>query len=199
MHWLIIRIFIMSRLGEILAFFMYGDIPTRYFIKRGMTVGKNFNRQSGTRLDPSHCWLISIGDDVTLSNKVQILAHDDTTRIYTGYGRIGRVLIGNRVFVGASTTILMNTKIGDDVIIGAGSVVTKDIPDDSVVVGNPARVIGKTSEFIDREMGRMKQGVRFDKSYSYYHSVGLEKKKEMQEFFSKNPQIGYLELGKYSD
>lgn len=178
---------------------MYGDIPTHYFIKRGMTVGKNFNRQSGTRMDPSHCWLISIGDDVTLSNKVQILAHDDTTRIYTGYGRIGRVLIGNRVFVGANTTILMNTKIGNDVIIGAGSVVTKDVPDDSVVVGNPVRVIGKTSEFIDREKDRMKQCVCYDKSYSYYHSVGLEKKKEMQEFFSKNPQIGYLELGKYSD
>ena len=176
---------------------MYGDIPTRYFIKRGMTVGKNFNRQSGTRLDPSHCWLISIGDDVTLSNKVQILAHDDSTRIYTGYGRIGRVLIGNRVFIGASTTILMNTKIGNDVIIGAGSVVTKDIPDDSVVVGNPARVVGKTSDFIEREKSRIESTVVFDKSYSYYQSVGMEKKKEMQEAFARDPQIGYLELGKY--
>ena len=189
----------MIKLKEIVAFIMYGDLPTRYFVKRGMTIGKNFNRQSGTRLDPSHCWLISIGDDVTLSNKVQLLAHDDTPRVYTGYGRIGRIQIGNRVFVGANTTILMNTRIGDDVIIGAGSVVTKDIPNDSVVVGNPARVIGKTSEFITREKDRIENGICFDKSYSYYHSVGLEKKQEMQDIFSKNPQIGYLELGKFTD
>jgi len=189
----------MMSIKEILNIFMYGDIPTSYFIKRGMKVGKNFNRQSGTRMDPSHCWLITIGDDVTLSNKVQVLAHDDTTRFYTGYGRIGRVEIGNRVFVGANATILMNTKIGDDVIIGAGSVVTKNIPDNSVVAGNPARVIGKTSDFIARE--KMKIGINptFDKTYSYYNSVTKEKKQKMQKIFSDNPTVGYLELGKFED
>ena len=164
-----------------------------------MKVGRNFNRQSGTRLDPSHCWLISIGDDVTLANKVQILAHDDTTRIYTGYGRIGRVSIGDRVFIGANSTVLMNTKIGNDVIVAAGSVVTKDVPDDSIVAGVPARVIGKTSEYIARERSRLSEGVRFDKSYSYYHGVGKNKKIELQKTFDKNPQVGYLELGYFKD
>ena len=97
----------MMSIKEILNVFMYGDLPTSYFTKRGMKIGKNFNRQSGTRMDPSHCWLISIGDDVTLANKVQILAHDDTTRVYTGFGRIGRVVIGDRVFVGASEIHLL--------------------------------------------------------------------------------------------
>lgn len=189
----------MSLLIDLLAFFQHGDLPTSYFVKRGMKVGKNFNRQSGTRLDPSHCWLITIGDDVTLSNKVQILAHDDTTRIYTGYGRIGRVVIGDRVFVGANSTILMNTKIGNDVIVAAGSVVTKDIPDDSVVAGVPATIIGKTSEYITREKKRMSQGLCFDKSYSYYQKVGKEKKRELQEVLVKNPQVAYLELGYFKD
>lgn len=189
----------MSLLTDLLAFFQYGDLPTSYFVKRGMKVGKNFNRQSSTRLDPSHCWLITIGDDVTLSNKVQILAHDDTTRIYTGYGRIGRVIIGDRVFVGANSTILMNTKIGNDVIVAVGSVVTKDIPDDCIVAGVPATVIGKTSEYIAREKKRMSEGMCFDKSYSYYHNVGKDKKKELQEAFEKNPQVGYLELGYFKD
>ena len=189
----------MSLFTDILAFFQYGDLPTSYFVKRGMKVGKNFNRQSGTRLDPSHCWLISIGDDVTLANKVQILAHDDTIRIYTGCGRIGRVAIGDRVFVGANSTILMNTKIGNDVIIGAGSLVTKDIPDDCVVAGIPAKVIGKTSEYIAREKEKMSKGLCYDKTYSYYQNVSMEKKKEMQRAFEEKPQIGYLELGLYKD
>lgn len=189
----------MFSLKEILSIFMYGDIPTSYFTKRGMKIGKNFNRQSGTRLDPSHCWLISIGDDVTLSNKVQILAHDDTTRVYTGYGRIGRVIIGDRVFVGANSTILMNTKIGNDVIIGAGSVVTKDIPDNSVVAGVPARIIGSTSDFIAREKEKIGEGLTFDKSFSYYNSVDAEKKSKMREKFEENPTVGYLELGKFTE
>lgn len=189
----------MIKLKEVVAFIMYGDIPTSYFTKRGMNIGRNFNRQSGTRMDPSHCWLITIGDDVTLSNKVQILAHDDTTRIYTGYGRVGRVVIGNRVFIGANSTILMNTKIGDDVIVGAGSVVTKDIPDNSVVAGNPARVIGKTSDFIEREKKKIGVNPTFDKTYSYYNSVSDEKKKVLQKTFTETPMVGYLELGQFED
>lgn len=189
----------MSFITDILAFFQYGDLPTSYFIKRGMRIGKNFNRQSGTRMDPSHCWLISIGDDVTLANKVQILAHDDTTRVYTGYGRIGRVIIGDRVFVGANSTILMNTKIGNDVIIGAGSLVANDIPDNCIVAGVPAKVIGKTNEYIEREKERMREGIVYDKSYSFYQKVGSEKKQEMKRAFEEKPQVSYLELGYFKD
>lgn len=53
----------------------------------------------------------------------------------------GRPIIGDNVKLGASVTIIGPVKIGNNVIIGAGSVVTKDIPDNSVVVGNPARII----------------------------------------------------------
>ena len=188
----------MITIKEIRDFLMYGDIPTSYFIKRGMHIGKNFQRQTSVRLDPSHCWLIKIGDDVGLANKVQILAHDDTTRIYTGYGRIGEVVIGNRVFVGANTTITMNVHIGNDVIIAANSLVNRDIPDDSVVAGVPAKVIGHTSDFIDYEKDRIESSKKFDRTYTYYHKVGKEKKQEMQKFFEEHPgEIAYLELGKF--
>lgn len=53
----------------------------------------------------------------------------------------GRPVIGNNVYIGANVTIIGNVIIGDNVIVGAGSVVVHDIPDNSVVVGNPARVI----------------------------------------------------------
>ena len=55
--------------------------------------------------------------------------------------RVGEVNIGNNVFIGTKSIILPNVSIGDNVIVGAGSIVTKDIPANSVVCGNPARVI----------------------------------------------------------
>ena len=184
---------------ELVSFFQYGDLPTSYFVKRGMKVGKNFNRQSSTRLDPSHCWLISIGDDVTLGNKVQILAHDDTTRIYTGYGRVAPVKIGDRVFVGANSTILMNTTIGNDVIIGAGSLVTGDIPNDSIVAGVPAKVIGKTSEYIAREKKRMASAPKFDSTYTYQKNISNDMKSQMYEELINYCGVGYLEIGYFGE
>lgn len=93
--------------------------------------------------------MVEIGDDVTITNST-ILTHDASTKLDLDYSRVGAVKIGNRVFIGYGTIILPNVKIGNDVIIGAGSVVTKDVPDDSVAVGNPARVIGKRSEYIEK-------------------------------------------------
>ena len=53
----------------------------------------------------------------------------------------GRPVIGNNVTLGASVTIIGNVKIGNNVIIGAGSVVVHDVPNNTIVAGNPARVI----------------------------------------------------------
>ncbi len=55
--------------------------------------------------------------------------------------------IGNRVFIGPNSVIIGGVEIGDDVVIGAGSVVTKSIPDRAVVVGNPARIISFSGSF----------------------------------------------------
>ena len=187
----------MSRLVDLCRFLQYGDLPTSYYVKQGLKVGKNFCRQSGTKMDLSHCWLISIGDDVTLSNKVQILAHDDSIRVYTGYGRIGRVSIGNRVFVGANTTILMNTHIGDDVVIAAGSIITKDIPSNSVVAGVPARIIGKTTDYVEREKSRMNSLPTFDIKYAYGHENNEKQKEEMVEKLRET--YGFQQLGLFHE
>jgi maltose O-acetyltransferase len=64
-----------------------------------------------------------------------------------GYSKVGRVDIGDDVFVGAGAIILPNVHIGSRVIIGAGAVVVKDIPSNSVAVGNPAKVIGTYDDF----------------------------------------------------
>ena len=54
---------------------------------------------------------------------------------------VGKLIIGNHVFIGAGTIITWPVTIGDNVMIGAGSIVTKDIPSNCVVAGNLAKII----------------------------------------------------------
>lgn len=112
-----------------------------YRINHGFVHGKNFNCYNISGIDANYPWLISVGDDVTIASNVNILAHDASTNHVGCHVKIGRVIIGNNVFIGNSAIILPNVKIGDNVIIGAGSVVSKSIPDNSVFAGNPAKFI----------------------------------------------------------
>lgn len=178
-----------QKIGELKSFLQYGDLPTNYYVKRGMRVGKNFNRQSGTRLDPLNCWLISIGDDVIMGNKVQLIAHDFSPMIHTGFARFGRIVIGNRVFIGANSTILMNVHVGNDVIIGAGSLVNKDIPDGCVVAGVPARVICRTSEYIWKQQQLIETSPCYQKNdTSYGVKMSKEKQTEMLNALDNSPE-----------
>lgn len=128
--------------------------------ERGFKYGKNFNLYNSV-IDYGHCFLIEVGDDVTITNST-ILAHDATTKMDLGKSKVGKVKIGNRVFIGYGSIVLCNTTIGDDVIVAAGSVVTKDVPSNSVVAGNPARVICKKSDYISRHKDLMKINPVYD-------------------------------------
>ena len=124
-----------------LVYRLRGEYTTEKLISMGMTAGKNFKRLHGVILDPGHCWLIEIGDNVTMAPRVHILCHDASTKQFLGYTKIGRVTIGDNVFIGAESVILPGVTIGDNSVIGAGSVVTKDIPANVVAVRNPCRVL----------------------------------------------------------
>lgn len=117
------------------------------------------------RLDLEHGFLITLGDDVTISTAT-ILAHDGSTCRELRHSRVGRVDIGDRVFIGANAIVLPGVKIGNDVIIGAGAVVTRDVPDDSVCVGNPARVIGSTHDYMEKNRKLMNDGNTWNVHYS---------------------------------
>ena len=94
--------------------------------KRGLIIGNNTDIFTSL-IDYEHGYLISIGDNVTLASDVRLLTHDASTKKLLGYSKIGRISIGNNVFIGSQTIVLPNVKIGNNVVIGAGSVVTKDI------------------------------------------------------------------------
>jgi len=114
--------------------------------KRGVTIGENVHIFA-TYIDPLFPFLITIGDNVTLTD-VKILAHDASTYKELGYTKFGKVTIGNDVFIGAKTVILPNVNIGNKVIIGAGSIVGKNIPDNTVAVGNPCHPICSYDEYM---------------------------------------------------
>lgn len=146
--------------------FINGEQNLEKLIKRGLIVGKNFTRMGGVVIDPSHCWHISIGDNVILAPRVHILAHDASTKIFLNYTRVANTRIGNNVFIGAGTIVLPGVTIGDNVVIGAGSIVTKDIPNDSVAVGNPACVVKVLDAFLNEEKQHMSCENMFGEEYT---------------------------------
>lgn len=152
-----------------------GDADLDKLKRRGLKVGKNFKMIGHSIIDSSHCFHIEIGDNVTLAPRVHILAHDASTKLYTGYTKIANVKIGNNVFIGAGSVVLMGVAIGDNVIIGAGSIVSKDIPSDSVAVGNPARVVCTLAEYLEKEKAMMNTDNMFSEEYTLRNKNFSEK------------------------
>lgn len=155
----------------------------------GFKYGKNFNMEGGCIIDDAHCWLIECGDNVTLAPRVHILAHDASTKKFLGYTRIGKVKIGDNVFIGAGSIVLPGVEIGNNVIVGAGAVVTKDIPSNSVAAGVPAKVIKDINSFLDTEKRNIENGICYDERYKL-GAVTDEMKEQMKRDLKET--IGYI-------
>ena len=180
----------MSLIKELL-YRLRGEYTTEKLISMGMTVGKNFGRLNGVILDPSHCWLITIGDNVTMAPRVHILCHDASTKTFLNYTKIGRVTIGDNVFIGAESVVLPGVTIGSNVIIGANSTVTHDVPDVVVVAGSPARVICTLEEYLDKERSRMESAPCYGEEYTLRQNVSMEKR--MEQKAALDGKIGYID------
>lgn len=115
---------------------------------------------------PLYANLIRLGNNVHIASNVSFVTHDVTHSMLNRLPgvrdrggvqeRVGCIEIGDNVFVGAGTRILYDTRIGSNVIIGTGSVVTRDIPDNSVAAGVPAKVIGSFDDFVEKALQREK-------------------------------------------
>ena len=128
--------------------------PIEVFRSRGVKIGQNVDIIN-SQIDYCFSNLITIGNNVTITNAT-ILAHDASTKKFIGYSKVGRVNIGDDVFIGYGAIVLPNTTIGNKVIVGAGTVVAKDIPDNVVVVGNPCRIICSFDDYIERNKSNLK-------------------------------------------
>lgn len=126
----------------------------RYGRSRGVTIGRDCRiLSSNFGTEP---FLITIGDRVTVSFDVIFLTHDGSSwlmRDEKGRRYIYRPLkIGSDCFIGAGSILMPGIEIGDRVIVAAGAVVTKSVPDGSIVAGVPARIIGDYETFKERVM-----------------------------------------------
>lgn len=103
-------------------------------------------------------WLITIGNNVYITAGCQFITHDGGTLILRkqvpDLEITARITVGNDVYIGVRTVILPGVTIGNRCIIGAGSVVSRSIPDNSVAVGVPARVIKSTDDYLKSAQAR---------------------------------------------
>ena len=156
-----------------------GEYTTERLVKMGMRVGSNFHRLNGAILDPTHCWLIEIGNNVTIAPRVHILAHDASTKRLLGYTRIGRVTIRDGVFIGAASVVLPHVTIGENSIIGAGSVVTKNVPPNTVYVGNPAVFVCTVEDYVKKNIAAMRTRPVYNNKHTLQGNISTEMKDEM--------------------
>lgn len=119
------------------------NVRIRYWRRQGMKIGgKCLINNVNFSTEP---YLIEIGDHVAIAAGTDFITHDGAIWCFRNEidnaDIFGKIKIGNNVFIGNNCTILPNTVIGDNSIVGAGSTVRGQFPENSVIVGNPAKVV----------------------------------------------------------
>lgn len=103
----------------------------------------------------SEPYLISLGNNVMISDNVHFVNHDGGIQVFDVNGWLpdsdifGRICVGNNVFIGRDTVLLKDVRIEDNVVIGAGAVITKDCKANSVYAGIPAKRIKSLTEYYE--------------------------------------------------
>jgi acetyltransferase-like isoleucine patch superfamily enzyme len=125
-------------------------------------------------------YLVEIGNHVVVSNNVRFLTHDGAVWIFRkehpDLDIFGSIKVGNNVCLGFNVILLPNTEIGDNSVVAAGSIVKGKIPPNSVVLGNPAKVVMATD--MQKRLMLMSR-FRFNSKGMTYK----QKRKMLTEFF----------------
>lgn len=103
-----------------------------------------------TRIDSLIPNAISIGENFISAPGSWVLAHDASMINHIGKVAVKKTIIGDNVFVGLNAIIMPGVTVGDGAIIGAGSVVTRDVEPNTIVVGNPAKLVCTVNEYVEK-------------------------------------------------
>ncbi len=148
-------------------------------IKMGMKVGTNVLQLHEVTFDYSHCWLIEIGNDVVFAPQVYLLAHDASTKKDLNYTKIAKIKIKDGAFIGARAIIMPGVTIGRNAIIAAGSVVVKSVPDGMIAGGNPAKIIGKTEDYIQKHRELLETSKKYDEKWTIHNGITEDMRNQM--------------------
>ena len=159
--------------------------PVKYARKLGVKVGENceFYKDISWGSEP---YLITIGDHVRITNGCRFVTHDGGVWVLRNSKNLdkadifGRIKIGNNVHIGLNSIIMPGVSIGNNCIVGCGAVVTKDVPDNTIVGGIPARKIKTIDEYYEKH----KENLDFTKGLS-----NEEKKKYLYNKYNINEEV----------
>lgn len=133
-----------------------GEKRAKYLKKKNILKGLGENCLFQSRIFPMDPKLLHIHDNVTIAANVTFCTHDAIRHVlmykykkkFPMYS--GCIEVMDNVFIGAGVIIMPNIRIGENSIIAAGSIVTKDVPSNSIVAGNPAKVIGNFDDLVKK-------------------------------------------------
>ena len=160
----------MKRMWHTIRYMMFFKSNKRaeYIKKRHIFGSVGENCRLPLMILPLYSEHIFIGNNVEVASGVRLVVHDAIHGVFNNmpenFGRkykehIGKIEIGNNVFIGANSIILGPVKIRDNVVVGAGTLVNKDVPSGCVVGGVPAKAIGSFEGLMQKRFIEYDDGI----------------------------------------
>lgn len=159
-----------EKISDLMRSFFSDNMEERIELNRknGAKIGMNVFMDYGVWCEPPFAELIEIEDNVVISAFVKLVGHDSALTNIVGFPvRKGKILLKKNAFIGNGAIILPGVTIGEEAVIGAGSVVTEDVSPRTVVAGVPAKKISDFKTFFEKNIELLK---KFPGRFTYVFS-----------------------------
>ncbi|MGB0868608.1 MAG: acyltransferase [Flavobacteriales bacterium] len=128
----------------------------------------------------SEPYLVSIGNNVQVTDGVKFFTHGSAWLFRMKdptFDYFGKIIVNDNVYIGNNVLLMPGVEIGSNVIIGAGSIVTKSIPNNSIYAGNPAKKIGVPDQMFEnlKRKNLKTKGMTYEQKMKYLLQLGDDK------------------------